>query len=92
MENIIEYIKKSGWQSFEEKSFNEVDSLILCQLSYLNYERFVPGVEKEACRSVFKASISILTGTELWMITGTGKTIRSFFQQRQSRKDSVLLK
>ncbi len=48
MENIIGYIKKRGGQSFEEKPFNEVDSLILCQLSYLNYERFVPGVEKRS--------------------------------------------
>lgn len=46
MENIIEYIKKRGGQSFEEKPLNEVDSLILCQLSYLNYERFVPRVDK----------------------------------------------
>ena len=46
MENIIGYVRKMGGQSFEEKSLNEVDSLILCQLSYLNYEGFVPGVER----------------------------------------------
>lgn len=48
MENIIEYVRKRGGQSFEEKQINEVDSLILCQLSYLNYERFVPGMEKRS--------------------------------------------
>lgn len=43
MENIIGYVKEWGKYSFLEKPFNEVDSLVLCQLVYLNFEKFVPG-------------------------------------------------
>lgn len=43
MENIISYIKDWGRYTLSERPFNEVDSLILCQLVYLNYEKFVPG-------------------------------------------------
>ncbi len=47
MENIIDYVKDWGKYSLYEKPFNEVDSLVLCQLVYLNYGKFVPGMEKE---------------------------------------------
>lgn len=46
MGNIIDYVKKWGQYTFLEKPLNEVDSLVLCQLVYLNYEKFVPGIEK----------------------------------------------
>lgn len=45
MENIIDYVKEWGQYSLFEKSFNEVDSLVLCQLVYLHYGKFVPGLE-----------------------------------------------
>mgnify|MGYP001047270204 FL=1 len=45
MESIISYIKDWGRYPLSERPFNEVDSLILCQLVYLNYEKFVPGWE-----------------------------------------------
>lgn len=58
MENIIDYARKWGEYSFEDIPLNEVDSLILCQLSYLNYEKFVPGVEKRnipiSIQSIYK--------------------------------------
>lgn len=44
MMNIVEYVKEYGSQSFEDMPFNEVDSLILCQLSYLKYDSFVEGL------------------------------------------------
>ncbi|MDE6184667.1 MAG: hypothetical protein K2G39_04465, partial [Lachnospiraceae bacterium] len=46
MANIIDYVKKCGQYTFSEKPLNEVDSLVLCQLVYLHYEPFVPGIEK----------------------------------------------
>lgn len=46
MENIIDYVKDWGKYSFEEKPFGEADSLVLCQLVYLKYEGYVPGVEE----------------------------------------------
>ena len=46
MKNIIYYMKKFGNRTLDEMPFNEVDSLILCQLSYLNYENLVPGLDE----------------------------------------------
>ena len=37
MGNIITYIKKNGGKNFDEAAFCEVDSLILSQISYLNF-------------------------------------------------------
>ncbi len=45
MKNIIYYMKKFGNRSLDEMTFNEVDSLILCQLSYLNFENLVPSLD-----------------------------------------------
>lgn len=42
MKSIIDYIKKYGEYSIDDMPFNEVDSLILCQLSYLKYDGMVP--------------------------------------------------
>ena len=46
MGNIIDYVKEWGKYSLEEKPFNEVDSLVLCQMVYFNYKDFVPGMEE----------------------------------------------
>lgn len=46
MGNIIDYVKKWGKYTLLEKPLNEVDSLVLCQMVYLNYEKFVPGINK----------------------------------------------
>lgn len=46
MENIIDYVKNWGKYSLLEVPFNEVDSLVLCQLVYLHYGRFVPGLDE----------------------------------------------
>lgn len=46
MENIIDYVKEWGKYSLFEKTFNEVDSLVLCQLAYLHYGQFVPGLDR----------------------------------------------
>lgn len=41
---IIDYIKEYGDCSFSEKPFHEVDSLALCQLSYLKFDGMVADV------------------------------------------------
>ncbi|WP_318659839.1 Mbeg1-like protein [Treponema sp.] len=38
MANIIDYILWRGDLSFKQSTFNEVDAVILCQISYLNYD------------------------------------------------------
>lgn len=53
MGNMIDYLKQRGSFSLEKEPFNEVDSLVLCQLTYLNYQRFVPDLAAE------KTSVSI---------------------------------
>lgn len=35
--NIFDYVKKYGNRTFKEKEFNDVDNLIFCSLSYLNF-------------------------------------------------------
>lgn len=45
---IIDYLKKYGDQSFAEMPMNEVDSLILCQLSYLKFDGMVPDVSENS--------------------------------------------
>lgn len=44
MENIVDYIRGTE-ETFEEKPWNEVDSLVLCQLSYLKFDGLVPSLE-----------------------------------------------
>lgn len=46
-ETIIGYLKEYGNFTFEEKAMNDVDSLVLCQLSYLKFDGMVPGVMEE---------------------------------------------
>lgn len=47
MANIIDYVKKYCDYTFSEKPLNEVDSLVLCQLAYLNFENYVPSPEED---------------------------------------------
>ena len=42
MKNILYFLKKYGNKSFDELPFNEIDALLLSQLSYLFFERTVP--------------------------------------------------
>lgn len=46
MGNIVDYIHEYGKYTFTQEPLNEADSLVLCQLTYLNYGPFVPGLEK----------------------------------------------
>lgn len=41
MGNIIDYVLRQGKHSFAEMEFNDVDSLALCQLSYLKFDGLV---------------------------------------------------
>lgn len=46
MGNSIDYLIQYGKYDFTEKPFNDVDNLILCQLSYLKFEVMVPELGK----------------------------------------------
>ena len=43
MNNIIDYVNQYGKYGFNKKSFNEVDSLIFSELSYLKFDSFFIG-------------------------------------------------
>lgn len=45
--DIVGYIEEYGKYTIEEKEFNEVDSLILSQFSYLKFDKIVPGIDGE---------------------------------------------
>ncbi len=47
MGTVLDYLKEYGDLSFREKPMTEVDSLALCQLSYLKFDGLVPGMEEE---------------------------------------------
>ena len=53
---ILDYVKEYGEYTFEEKPFNEVDSLVFCQFSYLKLDGIVPYVTENK-RSVSLAYI-----------------------------------
>lgn len=48
MANIEDYIKWRGDLSFEQSPFCRVDALVLCQISYLNFDRLLPDYDFSA--------------------------------------------
>lgn len=46
MANIIDYVNNFQY-TFAQRPFNDVDSLVLCQLSYLKMKHLIPGLEEE---------------------------------------------
>lgn len=46
--NVIDYVTEYGDCPFAEQDFGDVDSLALCQLAYLKFDGFVPGVREYA--------------------------------------------
>ena len=58
MANILDYISWRGDISFSASPFNEVDALILCQLSYIPLEGIVSESFKEYIPEVTKIIIA----------------------------------
>ncbi len=50
---IIDYVKECGSRTWGEFPMNDVDSLVLCQLSYLKFDGIVPGIKEN------KASVTL---------------------------------
>ena len=53
MKNIIDY-SKTNLYTFSEKRFNNVDSLILSQLSYINFDNLVGSITANKSPLTFK--------------------------------------
>lgn len=45
MKTVLDYIEKYGIYTLEEKPFNEVDGLVMCQIAYFKLDGFVSGPE-----------------------------------------------
>lgn len=62
MRNLLDYLDEKGHIPFKIEPLNEVDSLILCQLAYLNFDRVIKNKnERIALKDIFiDENISIL--------------------------------
>lgn len=80
LNNIIDYVNIQGKESFEQRPFNAVDSLVLSQLSYLNFEGLVPafGCENSPV-SIAQIGRNVLR-EKLFMQSVGGKNNQKFFQ------------
>lgn len=58
METVLDYLRKYGDYSFRDMPMTEVDSLALCQLSYLKFDGMVPGIQ-EGSRAVTLESLAV---------------------------------
>lgn len=47
MGTILDYLKEYGDYTLEEKAFSEVDSLALCQFSYLKFDGIAPAIDED---------------------------------------------
>ncbi len=56
MSNLLDYLDWRGDLTFDQSPFNEVDSLILSELSYLNFKNIVPAPELSNGLSVCEAA------------------------------------
>ncbi len=56
MANLLDYLDWRGDLSFEERPLNEVDSLIFCELSYIDMSDIVPGPDSRDSVTLFDLS------------------------------------
>ena len=62
MSNIIDYVSWRGDLDFTASPFNEVDSLILTQLVYLDFRGIVPGIHSRSSVTLEKAAEEYFAG------------------------------
>lgn len=48
MDNIIDYVKLRGTESFADAGFRTEDAIVLCLFSYLDFDRLVPGMKEKS--------------------------------------------
>lgn len=91
MANIEDYIKWRGDLSFEQSPFCRVDVLILCQISYLNFDRLLPdydfGVEMKLSElaEIFENSRDFKKRSETGLLINR-KTAPFFLQVARTRR------
>lgn len=91
MANIEDYIKWRGDLSFEQSPFCRVDALILCQISYLNFDRLLPEYDFSAemklseLAELFENSRDFKKRSETGLLINK-KTAPFFLQAARSRR------
>ena len=74
--SLIDYLDWRGDLSFEASPFNDVDALVLCQLSYINFSNLAPGDFDPSIRlgevsKLFFASADFETRSDLGILLDT---------------------
>lgn len=62
MPNMMDYLDWRGDLTLDQSGFNEVDNLVLAQLSYVDFDGIVPGLESNESLSVKEAADLFFTG------------------------------
>lgn len=76
MADIIDYLKWRGDLTFNQSPFNEIDNLILSQITYVNFDGIVPGPQ-------YEETLPLYTVCDLFFKIHTEKEInenRTFFR------------
>lgn len=91
MANIEDYIKWRGDLSFDQSPFCRVDALILCQISYLNFDRLLPDYDFSAemklseLAEIFENSRDFKKRSETGLLINR-KTAPFFLQAARTRR------
>ena len=81
MANILDYLNWRGDLTMEQSPFNEVDNLILAELSFVDFEGIVPAPGKGTSVSLADAADAFFTrkGKEAAKISMSARTLYQFF-------------
>ena len=78
MKNIIDY-SKTNLYTFSEKRFNNVDSLILSQLSYINFDNLVGSITANKSPLTFKDLLNPKYFNKMLILFHIVKKLKNFF-------------
>lgn len=86
MGTVLDYLKEYGNRTFREKPMTEVDSLVLCQLSYLKFDGLVPDVRDKGRSITMKALAAHPEFDKLFGDIRYEKVNRELFQEMVAGK------
>lgn len=64
--NITSYVKKFGDRTFDEHPFNDVDALIMAELSYVNWDLLVPSIHDGPSNGFLFKDVPLSRSKELY--------------------------
>ena len=63
--NIFDYVQKYGHLTFKEKEFNDIDNLVFCSLSYLNFTDTSININNHTIEYIGREFLSLYTFKEI---------------------------